>query len=241
MRIALIGIGKMGSLIRKFALEQGHEIRAEIHSHNKHEIHQLSNDFVDVAIEFTSPSSATENFKALASNNIPTVTGTTGWYDRFDEVVSQYSEKGISFFYASNFSLGVHISIATSNYLAKLMNAFPEYSVKIEEWHHTEKKDKPSGTAITFAEKIIENYTRVNKYALDAADAPDAIPIKSYREGDIKGTHKVSYKSEIDVISLEHKALNRNGFALGALKAAEFIHSREPGIYTMKDLIHLEK
>lgn len=238
MRIAIIGYGKMGQLIEKLATEKGHEIVYKIDSHNSDLTGKLEN--VDVAIEFTHPETAVSNYKILADQNIPIVTGTTGWMEKFDEVKDQIHHAESHFFYASNFSIGVHLAIATSNYLAKLIENFPEYSLRIDEWHHTAKKDAPSGTALSFGNEIIKNHKGYKKISIEPTDLQDGeIPIYAYRENDTPGTHQIKYDSDIDSIILRHEAKNRKGFALGAIKAAEFLINQKPGIYTMNDLIKL--
>lgn len=238
MRIAIIGYGKMGQLIDKLATEKGHEVVYKIDSHNTREAEQMEN--IDVAIEFTSPETAVANYKKLAGQNIPIVTGTTGWMDNFETVKNIILESGNRFFYASNFSIGVHISVAVSNYLAKLIQDFPEYACRIDEWHHTDKKDAPSGTALTFAEEIINNHKGYKKSVSEPTELqPDELPVYAYRENEIPGTHQIKYDSEIDSIILRHEAKNRNGFAMGAIKAAEFLVQQKPGIYSMNHLIKL--
>ncbi|NEN25481.1 4-hydroxy-tetrahydrodipicolinate reductase [Cryomorpha ignava] len=238
MRIAIIGYGKMGQLIEKLATEKGHEIVYKIDSHNTKLTANLEN--IDVAIEFTHPEIAVSNYKKLAGQNIPIVTGTTGWTDNFDEVEKLIQDTGNRFFYASNFSIGVHLAMATSNYLAKLTENFPEYSVRIDEWHHTAKKDAPSGTALSFGREIINNHKGYKKISTEPTDIQEGeLPIYAYRENDIPGTHQIKYDSEIDSIILRHEAKNRQGFALGAIKAAEFLVNQKPGVYTMNDLIKL--
>jgi len=238
MRIAIIGYGKMGQLIEKLATDLGHQIVYKIDSHNAGLTDNLQN--VDVAIEFTHPETAVFNYKKLAGQNIPVVTGTTGWMKDFAEVKKLIDTTGSKFFYASNFSIGVHLAMATSNYLAKLIQNFPEYSVRIDEWHHTAKKDAPSGTAISFGESIINNHKGYSKLSSENADLQvGELPVHAYRENDIPGTHQIKYDSEIDSIILRHEAKNRQGFALGAIKAAEFLIHQNPGVYTMNDLIKL--
>lgn len=238
MRIAIIGYGKMGKLIESLAKDEGHEIAYIIDSHNSELTSKLIN--VDVAIEFTNPETAISNYKKLADQNIPTVTGTTGWMNNFDEVEEFMRITKNQFFYASNFSIGVHLSIATSNYLAKLIENFPEYRLRIDEWHHTAKKDAPSGTALTFGKEIINNHKGYKRLCSEPIDLQDGdLPIYAYRENDIPGTHQIKYDSAIDSIILRHEAKNREGFALGAIKAAEFLIDQKPGVYTMNDLIKL--
>lgn len=238
MRIAIVGYGKMGQLIEKLATEMGHQIMYRIDSENSQLIDQLED--VDVAIEFTSPEMAVSNFKKIASQNIPVITGTTGWMDDFDEVEKIITDSKTHFFYASNFSIGVHLAMHTSNYLAKLIENFPEYRVRIDEWHHTAKKDAPSGTALSLGREIINNHKGYTQLSTEPSDLQDnELPIYAYRENDIPGTHQIKYDSDIDSIILRHEAKNRQGFALGAIKAAEFLIDQNPGIYTMNDLIKL--
>ena len=238
MRIAIIGYGKMGQLIDKLATQMGHEVVYKIDSHNTRQTEQLEN--VDVAIEFTSPETAVENYTKLAEQHIPIVTGTTGWMDDFETVKNSVLESGNRFFYASNFSIGVHITVEVSNYLAKLIQDFPEYACRIDEWHHSAKKDAPSGTALTFATEIINNHKGYDKSVSQPTEIQkEELPIYAYRENDIPGTHQIKYDSEIDSIILRHEAKSREGFALGAIKAAEFLVKQEPGVYSMNHLIKL--
>ncbi|MCA1764600.1 MAG: 4-hydroxy-tetrahydrodipicolinate reductase [Flavobacteriales bacterium] len=238
MRIAIIGFGRMGKLIAEIALEAGHEVPYKINSSNKSKINDITD--ADVAIEFTHPSEAVKNFEILASNKIPTVTGTTGWYTHFEKATDHFEKNNTPFFYASNFSVGVHLATAASNYLAKLIQNFPEYEPRIEEWHHTHKKDAPSGTAISIGEAILKNHRGYSDIDTENEHPEDgSIPIIAHREGEIPGTHRITYTSAIDSIHIEHRAFNRNGFATGALKAAEFLVEKNTGIYNMNDLIKL--
>lgn len=238
MRIAIIGYGKMGKRIEALALDKGHEITHRIGSDNIREIREIKN--ADVAIEFTNPEAAVSNFSELAKLGIPVVTGTTGWYGDFEKVKLMMGNANIPFFYATNFSIGVQLTLAASNYLAGLMSKFPQYICTMEEWHHTAKKDAPSGTAITIAEGIIEHHSAYNAHALDESNTEDTLVIKAYREDEIPGTHKVTYRADADQITIAHEAFNRDGFALGAIEAAAFIVGKSAGIYTMKDLLKLE-
>ncbi len=228
----------MGKLIDSLAGEMGHEITHRISSTNSDEINNLSN--VDVAIEFTRPDAALANFEQLANQNIPIVTGTTGWMDHYNDVSDLMIDTDNKFFYASNFSIGVHISMAVSIYLTKFIQNFPDYQARIDEWHHTGKKDAPSGTALSFAKEIIKNNKNYESIAFEKIDIQEnELPVYAFREGDVMGTHQIKYESDIDSIILRHEAKNRNGFALGALKAAAFLNRQKPGIYTMNDLIKL--
>lgn len=237
MRIALVGYGKMGKRIETLASENGDEISHRITTSNMAEISTIQN--TDVIIEFTRPDAAIENYKMLAPLGIPIVTGTTGWNKDLTEVEKLVEKYKIPFFYASNFSVGIHITLAINNYLAAMMKRFPDYDARIEEWHHTEKKDAPSGTAITLAEGLIKNHTGYAAYGMTARNAGEkTLPVISHREDEIPGTHEIIYQSDVDEISIKHTALNRDGFALGAMKAADFVRNQKPGIYTMNHLLN---
>lgn len=236
MKIALIGYGKMGREIEQLALELGHSIDLIIDIDNQYELTAENLSRCDVAIEFTTPASVLNNIRFCINNGIPVVTGTTGWGDHLPDIKKLCEEKQGTLFYASNYSPGVNIMFAVNEYLANLMNKFPEYSIELLEIHHTQKLDAPSGTAISLAEQIIQNNKNKNSWVLNQSDSKDTISIKSIREGDIKGIHEVNYLSEVDVISLKHVARSRKGFAKGAIRAAEYILNRK-GIYTMKDLM----
>ncbi len=239
MRIALIGYGKMGRSIEQLALAAGHGISHRIHSGNAGQVAAL--EHCDVAIEFTQPDAALRNFESILSQGIPLVTGTTGWHESMDQVSGLVERYEGSFFHASNFSIGVHLCLAANEYLASIMSKHKQYKCLLEEWHHTAKKDAPSGTAITFAERLIKTHAEYNRWELQTPceielQAP-TLAVKAYREGGIPGTHRITYTSEIDQISLEHKAHSREGFARGALAAAEWLVDKESGIYTMQDLL----
>lgn len=234
MKVALIGYGKMGKAIEQILLERGHEVRAKIDSSNKDAIDRLDGT-CDVAIEFSRPEAAMENFKKLIQQNIAVVTGTTGWYASFDTLKALVEEHRAAFFYASNFSLGVNLFFELNRKLARLMADYPEYKVSIEEIHHTQKLDAPSGTAITLAEGLLENYPALHSWALDSK-TEGVLPIEAKRLPDVPGTHAIQYRSAIDTIEIKHTAHSRQGFALGAVLAAEFMKGKK-GIYSMKDLL----
>lgn len=238
MKIALIGYGKMGKEIEQVAIARGHSIDLIIDINNLHDLSKENLSKCDVAIEFTTPSSAVNNIIFCINSSIPVVTGTTGWNNHFHDIENLCSEKHGAIFYASNFSIGVNILFAVNEYLAKLMNKFPDYDVEITEVHHTQKLDSPSGTAISLADMIIENNSRKKSWSLNQNESKDVIPIKAFREGDIKGIHEVNYISITDIITLKHFAKSRRGFAEGAIKAAEFIINKK-GIYTMRDLLEI--
>ena len=232
MRIALLGYGKMGKMIEKVARQRGHEIGARI------DVDTEKIDFseIDVAIDFSMPDAAFVNITSCFSQNIPVISGTTGWLDDFDKVVAQCKEKKGAFIYASNFSVGVNIFFELNEYLAKKMKELAGYSLSLEEIHHTQKLDAPSGTAITLAQGIISNSNRKN-WILGEGEA-DEIPISSKRIDDVPGTHTVTYESQVDSIEIKHTAHNREGFALGAVIAAEWIIGKT-GVFTMKDVLNL--
>lgn len=235
MKIALVGYGKMGKEIEAIALKRGHTIVLKIDKDNSEIVTKSDLEKADVAIEFSTPHTVLENIKKCINASLPIVVGTTGWYDHFDEIKRFCSEKNGSLFHATNFSLGVNLFFKVNSYLAELMNKYSNYEVSMEEIHHIHKLDKPSGTAITLANQVIEKLDRKNKWSIDAPSA-DALFIKDIREGEVPGTHILKYHSDVDDIEIMHKAHNRKGFALGAVIAAEFLHGKK-GIYTMSDLI----
>ena len=228
----------MGKEIEKLAEEKGHSVILRIDENNTNSINDKDFQNIDVAIEFSSPESAFKNINLCLDNNIPVVSGTTGWLDRFDEVISRCKTENKTFFYASNYSLGVNIIFKLNNYLAQIMDNFPAYNVEIEETHHIQKLDAPSGTAITLAEGIIANNKRINNWEKEESASKDSIPIKSIREGSVPGNHKIIYQSSFDTIMIEHDAKSRKGFALGAVLAAEFIIGKK-GYFTMNDLLNI--
>jgi len=229
----------MGKRIEKIALERGHRISLKIDSSNREEINNIESD--EIAIEFTNPDSALSNYHKLAENNIPTVTGTTGWHEHEEKIFKAFNKSATPFFYASNFSVGVHIFRSVNKLLANAMNKFPEYRASIDEWHHTEKKDSPSGTAITLARDLLIKNKNYTSLAPDRRASENELPVTGHREESITGKHIVNYKSTIDQITIEHEAFSRDGFALGAVLAAEFISEKRDGIFTMNDLIKLDE
>lgn len=236
MKIAIIGYGKMGRSIEKIATERGHEIVLKITSENQEDLSTENLAGADVAIEFTSPESAFGNISICLESNIPTVSGSTGWTDRLPEVEEWCRNNDATFLYSSNFSLGVNLFFKLNKYLAGLMGKYDAYRVRISETHHTEKKDAPSGTAITLANQIIALEEKYDSWTLSKEPEPNQIQIKSYREKDVPGTHSIYYKDKIDEISIEHRAFSRAGFAQGAVIAAEFIHDKK-GVFTMDDVL----
>ena len=233
MKIALLGYGKMGKVIERIAVERGHEIVLKKEEFNTFD--GLST--ADVAIDFSAPNIAVTNISTAINLGIPVVSGTTGWLEHYDEIVKLCHEKNGAFLYGSNFSLGVNIFFELNDYLAKLMAKFKQYTVSIEEIHHTQKLDKPSGTAISLANAII-NHTDKNNWAIENPKEED-IFIDVKRIDDVPGTHSVFYNSDVDFIEIKHVANNREGFGLGAVIAAEWIIGKK-GVFTMKDVLELE-
>lgn len=236
MNIAIIGYGKMGKEIEQIALERGHQVVLKITSSNVKEYNFDNLKKVDAAIEFTSPDFAVNNINICLSSNTPIVVGTTGWYDRFDEVKESVAENEGSLLYATNCSVGVNLFFRLNKYLAKVMDNHKEYDVKMEETHHTQKLDAPSGTAITLAEGIIANHEGKDVWVLGDSHSKNQLGVKAHRIENVPGTHVVNYSSEIDDIEIKHTAHNRKGFALGAVLAAEYISDKK-GIFTMEDVL----
>ena len=236
MKIALIGYGKMGKEIEKIALSRGHEIVSIIDINNQDDFNSDAFRSADVAIEFTNPMVAYNNYIRTFNAGVKLVSGSTGWMaEHGDEIKELCANEGKTLFWSSNFSLGVTIFSAVNKYLAKIMNQFPEYDVEMTEWHHVHKLDAPSGTAITLAEGILDNLVRKSSWVKEETELDNQLPIKSVREGEIFGIHTIRYDSAVDSISITHDAKNRGGFALGAVIAAEFTANHE-GYLGMEDL-----
>ncbi|MBQ8424386.1 MAG: 4-hydroxy-tetrahydrodipicolinate reductase [Coprobacter sp.] len=235
MKLALIGYGKMGHAIEQIARSRGHEIVSIIDVNNPEEFESEAFGSADVAIEFTAPSVALGNYRKAFAAGVPVVSGTTGWLEHLPEI-QEACHNGQTFFYASNFSLGVNIFFALNKYLAQVMNQFPAYDVKMEETHHIHKLDAPSGTAITLAEGIIEKLDRKSSWAEGREPQSDEIGIKAIRRDEVPGIHTVTYESEFDTITITHDAKTRMGFALGAVLAAEFTCGKK-GFLTMQDML----
>jgi len=245
MKIALLGYGKMGKIIEKVAIDRKHEIVLKIDYDNQHELTAENLQKADVVIEFSTPHTVLGNIEHCFNAGVPIVVGTTGWYNELQQVKQQCEENNNSLVYASNFSIGVNIFFHVNRVLAKLMNNYPYYDVQVEEIHHTQKMDSPSGTAITIAEGIIENIKSkkewVNALTVDGDETTDdnvksdQLLIESFRIDSVPGTHTVIYDSEVDSIEFKHTAHNRNGFALGAVMAAEWIKDKK-GFYSVQDM-----
>ena len=233
MKIALFGYGKMGKEIEQIALQRGHEIVLKINEGEQYDI-----SIADIAIDFSVPNAALSNIVSCFKNNVPVISGTTGWLDDFDKAIDVCKENNGSFIYASNFSIGVNIFFELNKQLAKMMNSQKEYSINVEEIHHTKKLDTPSGTAITLAEGIINNTSKRDWQLKETQVNAGTIPIEAKRILDVPGTHIISYESQIDSIEIKHTAHNRKGFALGAVIAAEWLNNKI-GIYTMKDVLNI--
>lgn len=246
MKIALLGYGKMGRIIEQIAVDRRHEIVLKISSANADDLTIENLQKADVVIEFSTPSTVLSHISQCFAAGVPVVVGTTGWYDRIESIKQQCAAGNNTLLYGTNFSVGVNIFFHVNKILAKLMNNYPYYDVQVEEIHHTQKLDSPSGTAITIAEGIIENMDAKNNWknvlvADDkSADEPmktDELLIESYRIDSVPGTHTVIYDSEVDSIEFKHTAHNRNGFALGAVLAAEWLREKQ-GFYAVNDMFN---
>jgi 4-hydroxy-tetrahydrodipicolinate reductase len=236
MRIAIIGYGKMGKTIEALAIAKGHEITLKIGSQNVEDLNATNLKDIDVAIEFSAPHLAFENVSTLLKAKIPTVCGTTAWLRDLPQAKQLCIENNTAFIYASNFSIGVNIFFEINKQLAMLMNKQPQYNIALEEIHHTQKLDAPSGTAVTIAEEILQNITRKNNWVNNKTNNKNELEIISKRIDPAPGTHSVTYSNPIDTIEIIHTAHNREGFAGGALVAAEFIANKK-GVFEMKDVL----
>ena len=236
MKIAIIGYGKMGKTIEQLALQSGDEVVLKIDQDNADELTTNNLCKADVAIEFTRPETAFDNITLCFKAGIPVVSGTTAWLDQYEDAVEACEQKKGAFFYASNFSIGVNIFFSLNEFLAKMMDGYPEYEVALEEIHHTQKLDAPSGTAITLAEGIINHISRKNDWVSENDDKEGVIPIYSKRLDKVPGTHHVKYQSSIDDIEIIHTAHSREGFARGALHAAKWLVGKK-GVFGMKDML----
>lgn len=238
MKIVLIGYGKMGKEIEKIALERGHQIVAKIDVDNPSDLDKLTNKDADVAIEFSNPVSAYQNLVKCIQKQLPVVCGTTGWLEKKDEIEELTKVNNSTFFYASNYSIGVNLFFKLNKFLAGLMKNHSEYDIYTNEIHHLEKKDSPSGTAITVAEGIIDAYPNKDKWVNNEIPSENEVAIWSQRESIIPGTHTVKYISKVDQIEITHEAFSRQGFALGAVIAAEWVKDKK-GVLGMEDLLKL--
>jgi 4-hydroxy-tetrahydrodipicolinate reductase len=237
MNIALIGYGKMGKAIEEIAISRGHSVVVKFNSQNPLESSQLRT--TDVAIEFSQPDLALKHIKLCADGQIPIVVGTTAWEEHLAEIINHIDKREASLIYSSNFSIGVNLFFEMNKYLARLMNDKTDYVASITEIHHAQKIDAPSGTAVTLAKDLISNHPTYSSWKLTGQSQnmeKSDLPISAIREENVPGTHLISYTSEIDTLTIEHKAHNRKGFALGAVIAAEFIYKKQ-GVYTLSDIL----
>ncbi len=234
MNIALLGYGRMGQTIEKIAIKRGHNIILKVDKGDT----DYDITKADVAIDFSIPDVAFDNISYCLNNNVPVISGTTGWLDNYDKAIDLCNKNKGAFIYASNYSLGVNIFFELNKTLAKIMTNLKQYNVTMKEIHHTKKLDAPSGTAISLANDLIAEHSSYNKWDLDKTEDSDSIPITAKRIGDVPGTHTVDYKSEVDTIHIEHVAHNRQGFALGAVIAAEWIIGKT-GVFTMNDVLNI--
>ena len=247
MKLALLGYGKMGQIIERFALERGHEVVLKINVDNKEELTTANLSKADVAIDFSSPDAALANIYACFEANVPVVVGTTGWYGQLQEVKNDCISGNNTLLYGSNFSIGVNLFFHINEVMAKIMNNYPQYDVQVEEIHHTQKLDSPSGTAMTIAEGIIDHMDSKSEWVnevegaeLDKVPTNSQVLINSLRIGEVPGTHTVVYSSEVDDIELKHTAHSRAGFALGAVVAAEWLQNKQ-GFYSIADIFNFNK
>ena len=236
MKVALIGYGKMGREIERILLERGHSVPLIIDINNPEDLNPEKLKGIDVAVEFSAPEAAYGNIVKCLEYGTPVVCGTTAWLDKYDEAVALCKEKNGAFFYASNYSIGVNVFFKINRELARLMNKFSEYDVTIEEVHHTQKKDAPSGTAITLAEGILGQLDRKQKWTCGTTTEPEELEIGSIRRSVVPGIHTVTYESPDDTITISHNIKNRKCLAVGAVSAAEFLCGKK-GVYSMNDLM----
>lgn len=242
MKIAILGYGKMGLIIEQFAVERGHEIVLKVNVDNINDLSISNLKNADVAIDFSTPDSVLRNIDICFDAGVPVVVGTTGWYGRLQEVKNKCVDGNNTLLYASNFSIGVNVFFYVNKVLAKIMNRYPQYEVQVEEIHHTEKLDSPSGTAMSIAEGILSELDRKDEWVNELVGSGNELIVKqeqllieSHRMEDVPGTHTVIYSSEVDDIEFKHKAHNRAGFALGAVLAAEWIEDKT-GFFNITDM-----
>ncbi|MDR1950923.1 MAG: 4-hydroxy-tetrahydrodipicolinate reductase [Bacteroidales bacterium] len=244
MNIALLGYGKMGKTIEKIALQNGHVIVAKIDNDSDWEQFvgaRSARPPIDIAIEFSTPQTVVKNIFRCFDLNIPIVVGTTGWNEQKDEIFSYCKQHQKALFYASNFSIGVNLFFELNKHLAQMMKNYSDYNVHIEETHHLQKLDKPSGTAITLAENLIENYPQKKSWTCDAPNETlETLNIKALRKEDVFGIHSIFYESNEDIIEIKHEAKSRDGFAKGALLSAEWLVGKQ-GVFTMKDMLGIKR
>jgi 4-hydroxy-tetrahydrodipicolinate reductase len=240
LKIALVGYGKMGKTIEKIAVEKGHKISFKISSNNKNDINNINPENTDIAIEFSVPEIAPKNLITLINNKIPVVCGTTAWLDKWDAVEEAVIVQNVGFIYASNFSIGVNIFFSLNSYLSKMLSKVSGYDAAIEEIHHLQKVDAPSGTAISLAHGIIKNHQNYDKWHLKGSEESDGLEINALRKANVPGTHTVKWENDIDTIEIKHTAKSRLGFASGAVLAAEWLQGKH-GIFSMNDVLNINQ
>lgn len=238
MKIALIGYGKMGHTIERVAMSRGHEIVCVVDVDSQTNFATEAFASADVAIEFTTPLSAVSNIRKAWEADVPVVSGTTGWHEQLPMLKEELNREGKGLFWSSNYSIGVNLFMEVNRQLASMMNKYESYAIRMSETHHIHKLDAPSGTAITLAEDILERVERKRGWELGTEVGTPNIPIESIREGEVPGVHTVTYESDVDSITISHSAKSREGLALGAVLAAEFMQGRK-GYYTMRDMLSL--
>lgn len=236
MRVALVGYGKMGHIIEALLLKRDHEITFKIDKDNAHDLNNISPANTDVCIEFTNPEVAYDNLTVLIESGLPVVCGSTGWYSQLQIIHQKVIEKNTAFVAATNFSIGVNVFFEAAKDLARLLQKYNDYKPSIKETHHTEKKDAPSGTAITLSEEVISVLPGYEGYKLNSDEDENLIPVYAFREANVPGTHELIFNNGIDEISLKHVAFNREGFAMGAVMAAEYIYDKK-GIFTISEIL----
>ncbi len=238
MNLLIIGYGKMGKSIESIAIERGHNIAGIVDIDNQNLLHEIDPSKVEVAIEFSQPDAAFENISTCLQRGIKILSGTTGWLDKKEEVKRLCQTNNGTFFYASNYSIGVNLFFRLNAYLANLIKDYPQYVPTMTEIHHTEKKDAPSGTAISLAEDIISSLPGIKNWENDNTKVPESLSIKSERTGKVPGTHIINYESEVDRIEIRHEAFSRKGFALGAVLVADWLKDKE-GMLDMNDFLEI--
>ncbi len=236
MNIALIGYGRMGHEIEAAALKRGHVIKLIIDKDNTSDLNSINLKGIDAAIEFSLPSTAFQNISECLNNRIPVVSGTTGWLEKYEEAVKLCHKNNATFLHSTNFSIGVNLLFRLNSELARQMNRYSNYTVSIEEIHHTKKLDAPSGTALTIVKGITEEHKGYEKWHHGTNKEDKSVPVEAVRVGEVPGTHTILWDSEVDAISLKHESKNRKGLALGAVIAAEYISTRK-GVFTMNDVM----
>ena len=240
MKIAISGYGKMGKAIEEIAIQRGHEISARITSDREggDELTNLNNKSTDLVIDFSTPKTVMQNVRMCFEKNIPVVVGTTGWYEHIAELEREVKEHNYAFLYASNFSIGVNLFFELNKFLAKTMEPYSNYTAELDETHHIQKLDAPSGTAITLADDLITSNTRYKNWQTDEVEQSNELLVRSHRENEVPGTHVIKYESDIDIIEIKHEAKSRKGFAFGAILAAEWLRGKS-GFFTISDVLNV--